>query len=515
MSKVLAHSTATVGSMTLFSRIAGFIRDLVIARVFGAGPAADAFFVAFKIPNFFRRIFAEGAFSQAFVPVLNEYHTQQDLTEEQNFINRTAGNLGAVLLIITIIAIVCSPLLIRLFAPGFEASGEKYILAVEMLRITFPYLLLISLASLAAGILNSYGSFAVPAFAPVFLNLALVGSAIGLAPFLDHPITALAWGVLIGGLAQLVFQWPFLKRIQRLPKFKIDWQHPGVKRVFQLMGPSLLGASAVQINLLVDTLIASFLKDGSIAWLYYSDRLMEFPLGVFGIALATVILPHLSRQVAAHSPQAFTHTMNWSLHTSLLIGLPAAIGLIVLAQPTLATLFYYGAFAEKDVLMASKSLVAYATGLPAFILVKVLSAGCFAHQDTKTPVRITLIAILCNIVLNLILVFPLAHAGLALATSLSAWIQVILLFLALRRKNRITANPFTQTISVKIMLASLSMAILLLAIVPAYSNWIEWTGVRRASYLGSIILLSLIGYGVTLWICGIRPSDFLGKENNR
>lgn len=512
MSKQLARSTATVGFMTLLSRIAGFIRDVVIARVFGAGLAADAFFVAFKIPNFFRRIFAEGAFSQAFVPVFNEYQTRQEQEVQKAFVDRVAGNLALVVFGVTAIAIIFSPYMIQLFAPGFAKAGEKYELAVEMLRITFPYLLLISLASLGAGLLNSYGSFAIPAFAPVFLNISLILGAIAIAPFLDKPITGLAWGVVLGGVLQLAFQLPFLRRQRMLPRFKIDWQHPGVRRVFILMGPAIIGSSVVQVNLLVETIIASFLKDGSIAWLYYSDRLMEFPLGVFGIALSTVILPHLSKQACTESKGEFTRTLDWGINCTLLIGLPATIGLIMLAKPLFATLFQYGKFTPHDVEMAAKSLVAYAVGLQAFILVKVLSAGYFACQNTKTPVKIAVTAMASNVFISLALVFPLGHVGLALSTSLSGIINMALLFWTLKKKGIYTYQFAKNKMASKVIVCSAIMLIGLWIVVPSYEQWLLWSGLERVFYLLLNILLAVGLYGVALWSIGVRASHFLERE---
>ena len=418
-SEGLLRSSVVVGVMTMISRVLGLIRDVVVAGYFGASGASDAFFVAFKIPNFLRRLFAEGAFAQAFVPVLSEYRTQRDLDAVRLLVAKTAGSLGSVLLVVTLLGSVGSPLLAMLFAPGFYMSGSpSYDLAAEMLRITFPYLMLISLTAFAGAILNSYQRFAVPAFTPVLLNLCLIGSAVYLSPLFDPPIMALAWGVLMAGAVQLIFQMPFLARLRLLPMPQSGWKDEGVRRILRLMLPALFGVSVAQINLLLDTVLASFLQTGSVSWLYYSDRLAELPLGVFGIAIATVILPSLSRKHAEKSGEQFAQMLDWAVRMVLLIGLPAALALILLAEPLLTTLFHYGQMSDRDVEMAAMSLRAYGVGLLAFMLIKVLAPGYFSRQDTKTPVKIAVKAMVANMVFNLMLIVPLAHAGLALATAL-------------------------------------------------------------------------------------------------
>src|SRR5690554_1756113 len=370
-SSSLLRSSAVVSVMTLLSRILGMVRDMVVASYFGSSASADAFFVAFKIPNFLRRLFAEGAFAQAFVPVLSSYRQQRDITEVRRLINAVAGSLGLVLLAITLIATAGSPVLTAIFAPGFTNDPVKFGLASDMLRITFPYLLLISLTAFAGAILNSYDRFAVPAFTPVLLNLAMIGAAIFLAPLMSEPVMALAWGVFIAGALQLFFQLPFLMRLGLMPRPKVDYRHEGVSRILKLMMPALFGVSVSQINLLLDTVLASFLQTGSVSWLYYSDRLSELPLGVFGIAIATVILPSLSRKHAAASEDQFAATLDWAVRAVLLIGLPAAVALALLAEPLIATLFHYGEVTDRDVAMSAQSLRAYSAGLLAFMLIKV------------------------------------------------------------------------------------------------------------------------------------------------
>ena len=496
--------------MTLVSRILGFVRDVVFARMFGAAAGMDAFLVAFKIPNFLRRMFAEGAFAQGFVPVLSEVKTRRGPGEVRELVDHVAGSLGLVLFVLTAVAVVAAPLLIMLFAPGFIDDDGRFDLAAGMLRITFPYLLFISLTACAGGILNAYGRFAVPAFTPVLLNLALLGAAWWLAPRMAEPITALAWGVFVAGIAQLAFQLPFLARLGLLPRPRPNFRDPGVRRIMKLMAPALFGASVTQINLLVDTLIASFLVTGSVSWLYYSDRLVEFPLGVFGIAMATVILPSLSQRHAETDPAAFARTLDWALRWVLLVGTPCAVGLVVLAGPILATLFQYGAFTPADVDMASRSLMAYAVGLLGFILVKVLAPGYFARQDTKTPVKIGIVAMATNIVMNLVLVWSLAHAGLALATSIAAFVNAGLLYRGLRRGGVCLHAPGWRGLFARVVLANAALAALLWWGAGDLSDWFGWDAMSRTGHLVAWIAAGGVLYFGVLFASGVRPADLLG-----
>ena len=472
--------------MTLLSRILGLTRDIVIARFYSAGIEADAFFVAFKIPNFMRRLFAEGAFSLAFVPVLTEYKNTRTLDETRQLVNQVAGTLGLILLVITTIGVLASPAIVYVFAAGFISQPQKFALTADMLRLTFPYILLISMTALAGGILNSWKQFAVPAFTPVLLNLSLIASAIWLAPQLDVPVYALAWGVLVAGILQLLFQLPFLYRLGLLPKPVWGWNHSGVQKIIKIMIPALFGSSVAQINLLFDTFIASFLVSGSVAWLYYSDRLLEFPLGVFGIALATVVLPNLSESHFKQGKDHFNHTLNWATQLALIIALPATLGLLLLAQPILSTLFQYGNFSESDSLMASMSLMAYSLGLPAFILIKILANAFYARQDSRTPVRIGIIAMTVNMALNVVFVLVLlnyteipAHVGLALATTGSAYCNAAMLALALRREQYLTLDHGFSSIMLKILLAVALMSLLLFQFTPDIFIWSNWNWIER------------------------------------
>ncbi|WP_321528916.1 murein biosynthesis integral membrane protein MurJ [Sedimenticola selenatireducens] len=502
------RSLAKVGSNTLLSRILGFVRDLVVAHTFGANAGTDAFFVAFKIPNFLRRLFAEGAFAVAFVPVLTEYKERRSFAELKRFVDHVAGTLGAVLLAVTLAGVLGAPVLAMIFAPGFIGSAGKLDLAVDMLRLTFPYLLFISLTAFAGGILNAHGRFGIPAFTPVLLNVSLISSALWLAPQMDRPIMALAWGVLLAGILQLLFQFPFLRRIRLLPRFVFAPKDDGVRRIGRLMLPALFGVSVTQLNLLLDTLIASFLVSGSISWLYYSDRLMEFPLGILGVGLATVILPNLSKKHATESPEGFSHVVDWALRWGLLLGLPSAVGLFVLAGPMIATLFQSELFDATDVAMSRQSLMAYSLGLLSFILIKVLAPGYYSRQDTRTPVRIAVIAMVANMVMNIILVFPLAHAGLALATSLSATLNAFLLYRGLRREGVYQPEAGWPLLILRGVLASAVMGGLLYWGVGDLASWLGGATWDKVWRLLLWVLAGVGSYFAALALLGIGPRHF-------
>lgn len=502
----LLRSSAVVGVMTMLSRVLGLVRDVVVASYFGASSSADAFFVAFKIPNFLRRLFAEGAFAQAFVPVLSEYRSQRDFNAVQHLVNAVAGTLGGVLVFVTALAVLGAPVLTALFAPGFYmGDSAKFQLAAEMLRITFPYLLLISLTAFAGAVLNSYERFAVPAFTPVLLNISLIGSAIFLSPFFDPPVLALAWGVMIAGVVQLVFQLPFMARLRLLPKPVWGWNDPGVRRIMKLMVPALFGVSVTQINLLLDTVLASFLQTGSVSWLYYSDRLVELPLGVFGIAIATVILPGLSRKHAEKSNEHFSSTLNWAMQMVLLIGIPAAVALFILAEPMLITLFHYGALTDRDVMMAAMSLRAYACGLLAFMLIKVLATGYFSRQDTKAPVKIGIQAAVANMVFNLILIGPLAHVGLAAATALSAFMNAGLLLYGLLKSGVLVWSPGWGIQVVRMLVANTVMVVVIYQLMASTEQWLQMGLWDRVTEMAILVVAGVVTYSLVLILAGLRP----------
>ncbi|MCU7811664.1 MAG: murein biosynthesis integral membrane protein MurJ [Candidatus Thiodiazotropha sp. (ex Notomyrtea botanica)] len=503
------RSFAAVGSNTMISRILGFTRDLVLARMFGADATTDAFFVAFKIPNFLRRLFAEGAFSLAFVPVLTEYRTKGTQEELQDFVNKMAGTLGTVLLVATAIGVLAAPVLVFIFAPGFWFEDEgKYHLAVDMLYLTFPYLFFISLTAFSGGILNTHNRFGAAAFTPALLNISLIVCALWLSQSMEVPVKALAWGVLFAGVVQFTFQIPFLHQLRLIPRPRVAFKDPGVVKVMKLMVPALFGVSVSQLNLLLDTLIASFLVSGSISWLYYSDRLMEFPVGILAVALGTVILPNLSRKHSEKSSQEFSDTLDWALRVTLLLGIPSAIGLLLLAGPMLATLFYSEAFNEHDVSMATLSLMAYAPGLLAIMLIKILAPGFYARQDTRTPVRIGIIAMVANMVFNIALVFPLAHAGLALATTCSSALNAYLLYRGLRKDNVLQPRHGLTSLLVRSLIAGGTMAVFLVWIAGDLDYWLGISFWARIQYLILWIGCAAAIYFLSLLLMGVRPRDF-------
>ncbi|MDT8428461.1 MAG: murein biosynthesis integral membrane protein MurJ [Pseudomonadales bacterium] len=506
----LLRSSAVTGSMTLVSRVLGLARDVVLARFFGPGDGADAFFLAFKIPNFLRRLFAEGAFNQAFVPVLSEYRSQHSFAQVKELINQVAGRLGGVLLLMTLVVWLAAPYIAFPLAYGFTGNPEKFALFVDMFRITFPYLLLISLTAFAGAILNSYDRFAIPAFTPALLNISLIAAAILLSPRFSRPEMALAWGVLLAGVAQLIFQLPFLAKMKLLPRPQLRRGHEGVSRILTLMVPALFGVSVSQINLLLDTLIASLLVSGSVSWLYFSDRLVELPLGIFGIAVATVVLPSLSRKHAESSLVEFTALLDWALRLILLIAVPAALALILLAQPLIITLFQNENFSIDDVLMVTDSLQAYALGLLPFMAIKVLAPGYFSRQDTRTPVRIGVIAMVSNMALNLLLVFvfDLAHVGLALATSLAAYLNAGLLFAGLYRLQVFRFQPGWWVFVLRLLIACVTMALFLRYFAGAWQDWLDWGLWRRVQAMAILCVGGLMLYLSTLFLLGMRLQDF-------
>jgi putative peptidoglycan lipid II flippase len=515
MSIQLLKSTVVTGSMTLISRVLGFIRDLVSAHYFGASSGYDAFVVASKIPNFFRRLFAEGAFSQAFVPILSEYRVHQPHDDVQLFVNRVAGCLSLVLTAVTILGIIFAPLFILMFAPGFVTTGEgnRYALASEMLRITFPYLLFVSLTAFAGGILNSYGRFAGPAFTPVFLNIAIIAAAIFLAPHLAEPVTALAWGILLGGIIQLLFQWPFLVRLRLLPRLEFNWKDKGVRRILLLMFPALLGVSVNQLNLMLSSIFASFLPEGSVSWLYYAERLMEFPLGGFAVALATVVLPRLAQHHSVSEHSNFAETLDWGVRWIMLVGFPAAIGLALLAGPLLTTLFQSGKFTDHDVLMSQPCLMAYALGIMGFMCVKIFASAYYAKQDIKTPVKIAMVTVVANLVFSSAFIVPFAQMGLALATSLAALMNASILAWILIKRKIFILQPGWGAFALQLSLACLAMASIIYYFNPGIEEWFAFDLVKRISTLALLIVASGLAYIMTLFVTGLRIQHLLVKTS--
>ena len=533
MSRLL-KSTAVFSAMTFLSRVSGLVRDQVYAIVFGANPAMDVFIAAFRIPNFMRRLSAEGSFSMAFVPVLAEYKEKHGPQAVRELVDRVTGTLLAGLLVLTALVLLGAPWLTQVIAPGFPAGGEKHELLVEMLRVTFPYALFISLASLVASILNSYQRFAIPALSPVLLNVAMIFAALAARRWFDSSVEVLGWGVFIAGILQLVFQLPSLARLGLLPRPRLDFAHAGVRKILKLMVPTLFGSSVVQFNLLFNTMAASFLIGGSMTWLYYSDRLLEFPLGMFGVAIGTVILPHLSSRHAATDPGGFSKGLDWGFRLCLLIGLPACAGLILCAQPLMATLFQYRSFGELDARMSSWSLVAQSTAVPAFLLVKVLAPAFYSRQDTRTPVRAAVVAVLTNAVSTIGLFGGLlfltstgkaalaaaggdwrqalagihgVHALLALAIAIAGWVNALQLAWLLRRSGVYRPLPGWGRFAWQLAAATIALVLVVLAFRLGWREWSDWSWWQRAWRLAAMVGSGALAYAGVLLATGLRPRD--------
>jgi putative peptidoglycan lipid II flippase len=512
----LLRSTAVFSGMTLLSRIAGFARDMLQATLFGTGatnPAMSAFIVAYRIPNFLRRVFAEGSMAMAFVPVLNEIKEKGDRAALKSFVDHMAGALCAVVLVVCALGMLLAPWIARLFAPGWVEQPELLAQTAQMLRITFPYLLFISMMSLAASILNSHGRFGLPAFTPVLHNLTMIAAMLWLAPRFEVPPTGLAWGVLLAGLLQLVLLWPALGRYGLRPRLRWGFGHAEVRKVGRLMLPTLFSSSVAQVNLIVGTAFASLLAAGSVDWLYYSDRLIEFPLGLFGVALGTVILPHLSRRHAAEDAEGYNHSLDWGLRMALLAGVPAGLGLLLLAEPITATVYNYGEFTAHDTRMAAVSLTAMSLGVPAFMLSKVLAPAFYARQDTKTPMRVALRTVGANVALTVALTLPLwlqgvqgAHGGIALATALAGILNAWMLWRALRRAQLYRPQAGWGGFMARLLLSCVAMS----AVVLAMRGWIgDWTAITgwqwRVGWLLAAIAAGAGTYAVAMLACGLRP----------
>lgn len=502
--------------MTIISRITGLVREMVFAYYFGATASMDAFNVAYRIPNFLRNLLAEGAFSQSFVPVLSEYRENHDIHEVKVFLNHIAGLMLSVLLIFTIIMVLLAPFLIYIFAPGFINDPTRFGLTVAMLRITFPYILFISLTAYISGILNTYGKFGISAFTPNLLNLSLIGAAIVIAPYFTEPVQALAWGIFIGGATQLLFQIPYLYKLKLIPHPKISWHDTGVKRVLKLMLPAIFGVSVAQISFLADNLLASFLQVGSISWLNYASRITLFPLGVFGVAISTVVLPYLSRKHITKSKTEFYHTLDWALKFVFVIALPASIGITMLSNPIIITLFSFqsGQFTELDISMVQHSCWGFSVGIPAFILVKVLSSGFYSQQNIKTPVKTASISMLINIVLAICLIFPLKHAGLALATSLTSLLNAGLLFWNIRRNGDYHPSGDWKILWLRLVFANTVLIFFLWYTAFDRIIWINWNSFNRALHLVVICVGAMLIYFSCLRLSGMRLYNFIMYEKD-
>jgi putative peptidoglycan lipid II flippase len=510
----LLKSLATISSLTLVSRILAFVRDVLIARIFGAGMATDAFFVAFKLPNLLRRLFAEGAFSQAFVPIFGEYKNRRGHEETQLLVDHVTTMLAIILFAVTLIGIIAAPILVYISAPGFLKDTAKFDLTVQLLRITTPYIFFISLVAVSAGILNTYNKFWVPAFAPILLNICFIGAALWLAPYFDPPILALAWAVFIAGIVQLAFQIPFLKKIGMLPNIRLSLKDAGMWRVIRQMGPAVFGVSIAQISLIINTIFASFLVAGSVSWLYYADRLMEFPSGILGVALGVILLPSLSKCHADNNIAEYSRLLDWGLRLTIMLTLPAALALGMIAVPLLSTLFQRGAFDAHDVLMTSYALIGYSVGLIGLILVKILAPGFYAKQDIRTPVKIGIVTLIATQAMNALFIGWIQHAGLALSIGLGACLNSSILFYYLRKRDIYQPEPGWAKFFFRVGIAVAALAVTLWFGMGSQQSWLTGSGWSRILRLSELVAGGVVVYFAVLLALGFRPGDFSKRAVN-
>ncbi|MDE3208391.1 MAG: murein biosynthesis integral membrane protein MurJ [Pseudomonadota bacterium] len=507
----LLKALARVGSMTFLSRLLGFVRDVIIARIFGAGLVTDAFFVAFKIPNLLRRVFAEGAFSQAFVPILAEYRMRYTEDETRSLVDHVAGMLGFVLAFVSVAGVLLAPLIVYINAPGFVSDPEKFELTVSLVRVTIPYILMISLSSLLGAILNTCNVFTIPAITPALLNLSFILFSLFLAHWFHPPVMALAWAVIFGGIIQFFFQVPFIRAVGLMPRFRLNWHHSGMRRVMKQMGPAIFGVSVAQISILINTILASFLATGSVSWLYYADRLMEFPTGVMGVALGTILLPSLSKHYADASHEAYSDLLDWGIRLTLLFSLPAALALAILSKPLVISLFQYGHFSSFDALMSARAVLAYSVGLSGLIMIKVLAPGFYARQDIRTPVKIAVISLICTQLFNLVFIWHLKHAGLALSIGLGACVNALLLYRVLLKRKIYIPRPGWKRFILALGMALLMLGLFLWYVASPVSSWfgtsVEW----RFGHLGFLVSGGALVYFGGLRMFGVNAKDFIKR----
>ena len=504
----LLRALATVSSLTMVSRVLGYARDFFIARIFGASLATDAFFVAFKIPNLLRRMFAEGAFSQAFVPILAGYRNANSPDDTRALIDSVSTLLFLALVVTAALGIAAAPLIVYVTAPGFAADPEKFALTVSLLRVTFPYIVFIALVALAAGVLNTWSRFSVPALTPALLNVSFIVGAAFLAPYFDPPVMVLAWAVFFGGVLQLAFQVPFLARLGLLPRWRVDLSHPGLRRVLLLMAPAAFGVSVSQVSLLINQVFASFLQTGSVSWLYYADRLMELPAGVLGVAVGTILLPSLSKYHAQANHDEYARLLDWGLRITVLLAVPSAAALAVLALPLISALFHYGRFSAEDAWMTRQALVAYSVGLVGIILVKILAPGFYARQNVVTPVKIGLLTLLATQAMNLAFIGPLRHAGLALAIGLGACLNAALLYRGLRRAGAYRPVAGWPAFLLKVAAAVGFMAVVLFTTMGEPAWWLAAGWEKKIPATLGLVILGVATYGGCLYAFGFRARDF-------
>lgn len=515
MSKKLIKSGLLVTSATFASRILGLVRDIAMAHLLGAGVASDVFFFANRIPNYLRRLFADGAFNQAFVPVMTEYKEKGDKDAVRNLISATVGSLGLIVTIVTIIGVLGSTVISALFGWGWfmswwhnEPGGDKFELASLLLKITFPYLWFVTLTAVSGAVLNTYNRFGVSSFTPTLLNIALIVTSWWIAPHVEQPVIALAVATFVGGLIQLLYQIPYLWKLGFIVRPRVDWHHPGVVKIRTLMIPALFGVSVSQINVMFNTMLASFLATGSISYLYYSDRLLEFPLGMFAVAISTVILPSLSKRHVDANPEGFAQTMDWGVRMVLFLGFPAMIGIMVLREPILRVLFMRGEFGEHEVMMSGASLLASTCGLLSLMLARVLAPAFYAQQDTKTPVRYGIQSMVSNMIFNAILTYPLGYVGLALSTALSGTVNAISLFQGLYRRHIYRPGWSTGLFTLRLAIATAAMAAVLLYLMAPLHTWVNWSQGRSILELAKLIVIGGATYVVAMGIVGLRLSHF-------
>jgi putative peptidoglycan lipid II flippase len=508
----LLKTLSAVSALTLLSRITGLMRESIKAVGFGAGLQMDAFEAAFRLPNILRRLFAEGAFSQAFVPILAEYKRSRGDDATRALVGKVGALLTVTLLGVSVFGVVAAPWLVYVLAGSFARTAGKVELTTVLIRIMFPYVLFVSLVSLAGSVMNVYRHFAVPAFTPVLLNLSIIAAAVFIAPHVDPPILALAIGVAIGGVAQLVFQIRPLAKLGMLPAFRLDWRDEGVRRVLRAMGPAVLGVSAAQISTLINTQLAAYLGDGRISWITYADRLMEFPSALLGVALATILLPNLAKHHHDANDAQYRELLDWGLRLTFLLALPAALALALLAVPLIATLYQYGRFSAVDVWQTRAALLGYSVGLLGLIAVKILAPGFYARHDMRTPVRIAFVTLLVSQTLAVILMFQIGHAGLTLSISLGACLNAALLYRTMRRRDVYRPLPGWGRFLGRVAVALCVLGAVLWWASGDASFWLSAGLAAKVGRLGAVVAAGCVAYFGALWLVGFRLADFDRRE---